>query len=394
MANLIRRTIIAGVLAVLVLATPALPALAAEATRLGPVWARIADFKGELGSVESAEFSPDSRYVVAATKFNFEIVKFRVSDGVEMWRIATRDEIEHAQFSPDGRFIVAGGEDATTRVYDAATGAEIAAYFHDQSVDSVTWSPDGKLIFAGEEDYKDAADKRWGKGRVLRFDAATGTLELLATTDNDATHNGIAFAPDMGLAATTSRQFVRLWDVADGFAEARVLEARVPDDPDATEEVRLIAANFSAGGAYLVAGDRNGHIFVWETEGWSLVRHMNQTGRKIETIDFSPDGRYVTHAGHTPHLWLWHMADVLNTELASADMQPAHVAWANANAEDLNYSADGHWLVSAHQDGGVRLWVPMNDDPMTATNAHAALMAEQARRDWGAANAAEQRPAQ
>lgn len=38
--------------------------------RLEPVWSRVADALGELGSVESAEFSPNGKYIVSGAKFD------------------------------------------------------------------------------------------------------------------------------------------------------------------------------------------------------------------------------------------------------------------------------------------------------------------------------------
>jgi hypothetical protein len=44
---------------------PAPLADAAAQVALNRVWARLADLNGELGSVESAQFSPDGRFIVS-----------------------------------------------------------------------------------------------------------------------------------------------------------------------------------------------------------------------------------------------------------------------------------------------------------------------------------------
>jgi hypothetical protein len=52
--------------------------------RLEPVWSRVADALGEAGSVESAEFSADGKYIVSGTKFDNSVIMWRTSDGVHM----------------------------------------------------------------------------------------------------------------------------------------------------------------------------------------------------------------------------------------------------------------------------------------------------------------------
>ena len=55
--------------------------------RLEPVWSRVADALGEIGSVESAEFSPDGKHIISGTKYDNSVIMWRTSDGTELWRI-------------------------------------------------------------------------------------------------------------------------------------------------------------------------------------------------------------------------------------------------------------------------------------------------------------------
>ena len=54
---------------------------AAAQMSLNLVWARLADVNGEEGSIESAEFSPDSRFIVTGSKFDNQVIMWRTSDG-------------------------------------------------------------------------------------------------------------------------------------------------------------------------------------------------------------------------------------------------------------------------------------------------------------------------
>src|SRR5262245_21159918 len=49
-------------------------------------------------------------------------------------------------FSPDGRTIITASADRTARIWDAATGKELARLVHDAEVRAVAVSSDGKRI--------------------------------------------------------------------------------------------------------------------------------------------------------------------------------------------------------------------------------------------------------
>ena len=56
-------------------------------------------------------------------------------------------------FSSDGSRIVTGSDDRTARIWDSATGKEIAVLRgHDAQVDSAAFSPDGSRIVTGSKD--------------------------------------------------------------------------------------------------------------------------------------------------------------------------------------------------------------------------------------------------
>ena len=69
-----------------------------------------------------------------------------------------------AAFSPDGGRVVTASEDNSARIWDAASGALIAALEHGDSVTSAAFSPDGGRVVTASADMTariwDAADGR------------------------------------------------------------------------------------------------------------------------------------------------------------------------------------------------------------------------------------------
>ena len=55
-------------------------------------------------------------------------------------------------FSPDGTLVATASSDRSARVFDAATGTELARLDHDSEVTAVAFSPDGAQVATGSAD--------------------------------------------------------------------------------------------------------------------------------------------------------------------------------------------------------------------------------------------------
>jgi WD40 repeat protein len=90
-------------------------------------------------------------------------------------------------FSPDGKAVATASWDKTARVWDAASGKELARLSHENSVYAVAFSPNGKAVATASSD-KTAFLVPWRSDDLLQ--AACARLERNLTPDEWASTFG------------------------------------------------------------------------------------------------------------------------------------------------------------------------------------------------------------
>ncbi len=333
--------------------------------RLEPVWSRVADAMGELGSVESAEFSPDGKYIVSGTKFDYSVILWRTSDGHELWRKYAAQEIERVGWSSDNQYVAACSEDRLVTIYEATTGKIVQTLQHSEGIDGLTWSNNGLTLVTGEEESKSAAGKK--QGWIRFFELPSG--KELRTIDFGGTINELLLSHDDQYLLAAGHGAVKIYEAKSG----KLLQTLKPD-----RFFKFVTASFSPDAKHVIAGGFGGTMFVWEWRSGNLLREFNHTAKKVETVSWHPNGRYIAMTGHEPYIRIYRVADILKYK--SERIPIAHRSWAGDHAEYIDFNTDGSFLVSAHQNGLIKLWAWMGEDPDINDRRH--QMVKQVQKDY------------
>jgi sterol desaturase/sphingolipid hydroxylase (fatty acid hydroxylase superfamily) len=270
--------------------------------------------------------------------------------------------------SADGQRIASGSEDRTVKVWDAATGQDLATLTgHARPVRSVALTADGKHVISGSYDktvkvwdavtgaeqrtltghtggvlsVAAAADERpivSGGGDFLAkvWDAATGA-EVLTLTGPPGAVLSVAVSGDGRRLASAHWETAKVWDISTG-QELLTLHGH-------TELVYSVA--ISADGQYIVSGSMDRTVKVWDSATGQEMRTLTGHTGPVYSVAISADGQCIVSGSEDRTVKLWDAATghELGTFTGHTD-----------SVTSVAVSADGRRLVSGSRDGSVKVW--------------------------------------
>lgn len=327
--EVIRKGLVSGVakVALLVLTVAAATMTLAALNSVTDTWEEKVLRDGHTAAVRRAVFSPDGRLLVSVGEDKQVIVW----DFARRERLATfhdhTDWIAAVAFSPDGKWFVTAGYDRMVIVWDALKlQKETVLSGHSDNVTALAFSPDSKVLVSanGSAERDKQATYLWRVGSWERFAkiplGAAEIQSLIFTRGN--------------LMIYHTGDSPNTWDVSTGQAAGDLFDSAWSSQN----------AALSPDGKQLVGVTGDGEVIFIDFKHRRTLSRIKAHQDNGRAVAFSPDGRLVATGAENIILW-----DALTQRKITTIDYPS-IIWTAV------FSPDGHWLVTTHGDGAIRVW--------------------------------------
>lgn len=347
---------------------------------------------GHSGEVRSADFSPDGKWIVTASR-----------DGTaRVWSTAYLDwfggknesafeltghsgPLRKAIFSPGSNLIATVSEDGSTRVWDMTqTRGPLILGHHDGSVLDAAFSPDEKRLATASSD---RTIRIWdmeglvepvvvglhpGPVAITDFDAAAnlivtvakdGVLWLWRREDSNYSKVFQEGHESVKLAQLNEQGTQLVIITVDGTVRRFDVEKMATIFSRPLSGIAVRQFSISPDGVLLVTISQDNVVQVQRVDGTGhsilLEGHLGD----VKSARFSRDGRYIVTAGEDKTVRVWRVDGV-----GDAVILRGHEAVVN----DASFSADGRYVLSVSDDATARVWDARGDSSPIVLRGHLA----------------------
>ena len=322
-----------------------------------------------------ASFSPDGTRIVTRGEGNEAVVWDYERSTPACPPLRHSGRVRHVCFSPDGRSVATASADGSAVVWDAATGARRYTLKHDGPLTWVAFHPDGTRVLTTAEDKT-----------VRMWDAGTGAPKEWKLP-YDAVVDHAAFSPDGTRLLTAGRDnTTRVWTVEPPAALSPAITYRASTDEERYTFNYDRWPRFSPDGK-TVASFKDKELFVWPGGGADEVRKVTLPYFAIEChfvgdanrlfvtgksnnvgIVRLSDGQFEVRFDHTRNVNIgaasvdgkWLIAPISGGQTflwnTSGAKEQSQVFLCTDFCSAVAFSADGRRILTASQDGAVRVW--------------------------------------
>ncbi len=288
---------------------------------------------------------------------------------LRIFKASATETLHDGDLNPAGNLVATVGNDKTLRIWDAATGQQLAAQSHPDGAMGVSFIDDTRLVTV----CNDAAVRFWALGDAAdevigSSHPQAGEVRILRLLATQRGHRGwirdVAVSPDRRFIATCGNdQSVVLWKLPPGGEVAVLGEpefnswaADAHYSPAAAgRPSRLSAyAGTSKGEVRGVDAFKERPLEDWWTPGEEGIRH----GKEVRSISVSPDGSSLATSSSDQTAIVW------DATTGRPKFQiTGHQGPAGGTVYQARYSSDGKHIITACNEGSARVWDALTGAP-------------------------------
>lgn len=247
--------------------------------------------------------------------------------------------------SRDGRLVACVESERTVRVYDAASGREVATLAApSEALQTLAFSPDGELLVA-------AAGTQIHIWRLAN-------RTLVQTLERHVQRpQRLLYTPDGSVLCSLSESGeVCFWCALHDIDRLNRLASGQPAKADEAKPAwkqefvfkrsgQCTELQFTPDGNHLMAVIEKAGFFMWDVKDWSRTSAIDMTANSVDVSALSADGRFMGTAFFDA-VSVWNMASGRGRQIGR------DAGWVNV----LAFHPDGKRLVSGTREGGIIVW--------------------------------------
>ncbi|MEZ4658764.1 MAG: pentapeptide repeat-containing protein, partial [Caldilineaceae bacterium] len=304
-----------------------------------------ADTEVEIPRLTIATEDGDRFFALGFSRDGARFVSGASQGTIRVWDTQTRQllhtlrgheaVVRTVEFSPDGNTVVSASFDNTVRVWDVAREQCDAISAHERAVWSASLSPDGQTMVSSGGD---------SIIRVWQIQPSRRTELVKMLYGYRCIISDAAFSPvEPLLAVGDSVGTIRLWDISQ--EQPRHLHTLPGHDLVET----LV---FSPDGRYLAgAGGIHDHtIRLWDMAAHQCLAVLKGHTQRVRTLAFAPDGARLASAGEDATIRVWNVRNPSDCRCDYVLQEHQKIVY------NLAFNATGALFAGSSEDQTIRIW--------------------------------------